>query len=210
MIETPLRFFEVNEEFFLPDPAKFCHAKLRITPKWFDSIDMIFTSCEFIFMVVNAVVLITICYQSIVSLPAIGIHIATFHNSALKNWHKLCLGTFFDDAQKHPSLSFMQTQNRDFARCTSSAFATNPPGAKIAFINFNIPNKRPGFCDGHMNYPVTKQTVNSVRSLVVNPVQNRCGKSWNIYAKTLQNLSKFDLRNVWLFYILVFQWWWIS
>ena len=114
MIETPLRFFEVNEEFFLPDSAKFCHAKLRITPKRFDAVNMIFSSREFIFMVVNAVMLIAICYQSIVSLPAVGIDVAAFHNSPLKNWHKLCLGTVFDDTQKHPSLSFMQTQNRDF------------------------------------------------------------------------------------------------
>ena len=205
MIETPLRFFEVNEEFFFPDSAKFCHAKLRITPKRFDAVNMIFSSREFIFMVVNAVVLIAICYQSIVGLPTIGIDIATFHNSALKNWHKLCLGTVFDDAQKHPPLSFMQAQNRDFAGRSSSAFATNPPGAKIAFINFNIPDKRLGFLNGHINYPVTKQSENSLRSLVVDPVQNRCGKGWYIYAKTLQNLSKFDLRNVSRFYILVFQ-----
>ena len=135
---------------------------------------MIFSSREFIFMVVNAVVLIAICYQSIVSLPTIGIDIAAFHNSALKNWHKLCLGTVFDDAQKHPPLSFMQAQNRDFAGRTSSAFAANSPGAKIAFINFNIPDKRLGFLDGHINYPLTQQTVNSLRSLVVDPVQNRC------------------------------------
>ena len=205
MIETPLRFFEVNEEFFFPDSAKFCHAKLRITPKRFDAVNMIFSSREFIFMVVNAVVLIAICYQSIVSLPTIGIDIATFHNSALKNWHKLCLGTVFDDTQKHHPLSFMQAQNRDFAGRSSSAFATNPPGAKIAFINFNIPDKRLGFLNGHINYPVTKQSENSLRSLVVDPVQNRCGKGWYIHAKTLQNLSKFDLRNVSRFYILVFQ-----
>ena len=205
MIETPLRFFEVNEEFFFPDSAKFCHAKLRITPKRFDAVNMIFSSREFIFMVVNAVVLIAICYQSIVSLPTIGIDIAAFHNAALQNWHKLCLGTVFDDTQKHPSLSFMQAQNRDFAGRSSSAFATDPPGAKIAFINFNIPDKRLGFLNGHINYPVTKQSENSLRSLVVDPAQNRCGKGWYIYAKTLQNLSKFDLRNVSRFYILVFQ-----
>ena len=196
MIETPLRFFEVNEEFFLPDSAKFCHAKLRITPKRFDAVNMIFSSREFIFMVVNAVVLIAICYQSIVSLPTIGIDIAAFNNSALKNWHKLCLGTVFDDTQKHPSLSFMQAQNRDLTGRSSSAFATNPPGSKIAFIHFNIPDKRLGFLDGHINYPLTQQTVNSLRSLVVDPVQNRCGKGWDIYAKTLQNLPKFDFRNV--------------
>jgi hypothetical protein len=90
----------------------------------------------------------------------------------------------------------MQTQNRDFARRASSAFAPNPPGSKIAFINFNIPYKRLGFLDGHINYPVTKKTVNSLRSLVVDAVQNRCGEGWYVYAKTLQNLSKLDLRNV--------------
>ena len=55
------------------------------------------------------------------------------------------------------------------------------------------------------NYPVTKQSENSLRSLVVDPVQNRCRKGWYIYAKILQNLSNFDLRNVSRFYILVFQ-----
>ena len=167
MVETPLRFFKVNEEFFLPDSAKFCHAKLRITPKRFDAVNMIFSSREFVFMMVNAVVLITICYQSIVSLPTVGIDITAFHNSALKNWHKLCLRTVFDDTQKHPSLSFMQAQNRDFTCRTSSAFATNPPGSKIAFINFNIPYKRLGFLDGYINYPLTKQTVNSLNGVAV-------------------------------------------
>ncbi len=56
-----------------------------------------FSPREFIFMVVNAVVLIIICYQSIVSPATIGIDIATFHNSALKNWYKLCLGTVCDE-----------------------------------------------------------------------------------------------------------------
>ena len=157
---------------------------------------MIFSSREFIFMVVNAVVLIAICYQSIVSLPAVGINIAAFHNSALKNWHKLCLGTVFDDTQKHPSLSFMQAQNRDFTGRSSSAFATNPPGAKIAFINFNIPDKRLGFLDGHINYTVTKQGENSLNGIAVDRTQigRRCGR--DVLAKTLQNPSEFDLRNV--------------
>ena len=90
----------------------------------------------------------------------------------------------------------MQAQNRDFTGRSSSAFATNPPGSKIAFINFNIPDKRLGFLDSHINYPLTQQSENPLRSLMVDPVQNRCGKGWDIYTKTLQNLSKFDLRNV--------------
>ena len=190
MIETPLRFFELNEGLFLLDSAKFCHGKLRVTPKRFDAVNVIFYPREFIFMVGNAVVLIAICYQSIVSFPTISRDIIAFQNSALKNWHKLCLGTVFDDTPKHPSLSFMQVQNRDFTGRSSSVFNTSPPRSKIAFINFNIPDKRLGFLDGHINYPLTQQTVNSLRSLVIDSIHNRCGKGWDIYAKTLQNLSK--------------------
>jgi len=147
-------------------------------------------------MMVNAVVLITICYQSIVSLPTVCIDITAFHNSTLKNWHKLCLGTVFDDTQKYPSLSFMQAQNRDFAGRSPSAFATNPPRSKIAFIHFNIPDKRLGFLNGHMNYPVTKQSENPLNSIAVDRTQigRRCGR--DVLAKTLQNPPEFDLRNV--------------
>jgi hypothetical protein len=114
----------------------------------------------------------------------------------LKNWHKLCLGTVFDDTQKNPSLPFMQAQNRDFTGRSSSAFATNPPGSEIAFINFNIPDKRLGFFNGHINYPVTKQSENPLNGIAVDRAQigRRCGG--DVLAKTLQNPSEFDLRNV--------------
>jgi hypothetical protein len=169
---------------------------LGITPKRFDAVDMIFSSREFIFMVVNAVVLIAICYQSIASFPAIGIDIAAFNNSALKNWHKLCLGTVFDDTQKHPSLSFMQAQNRDFTGRSPSAFATNPPRSKITFIHFNVPDKWLGFLDGHINYTVTKKSENPLNGIAIDRTQigRRCGR--DVLAKTLQNPSEFDLRNV--------------
>jgi hypothetical protein len=196
MIETPLRFFEVNEEFSIRTPRSFAMRNFAQLQKDSMPLNMIFSSREFIFMVVNAVVLIAICYQSIVSFPAIGIDIAAFNNSALKNWHKLCLGTVVDDTQKHPSLSFMQAQNRDFTKRSSSAFATNPPGSKIAFINFNIPDKRLGFLDGHINYMVTKHSENPMNGIAIDRTQigRRCGR--DVLAKTLQNPSEFDLRNV--------------
>jgi len=47
---------------------------------------MAFASREFILMGMNAVVLIAICNQAIVSQPAVGIDISAFHK-----WHALCL-----------------------------------------------------------------------------------------------------------------------
>jgi hypothetical protein len=53
MIETPLRFLEVNEKFFLPESTKFCHTKLRVTSKRFNAVDMIFTPRKFILVVMD-------------------------------------------------------------------------------------------------------------------------------------------------------------
>ncbi len=154
---------------------------------------MIFTSSEFIFMMMNAVVSIAVCYQSIVSLPTVSIDIAAFYNSALKNWHKLCLGTVFDNTQKHPSLSFMQTKNGDFSRGASTSFATNPPRSEIAFIHFNVPDKWLGFLDGHINYPVTKQSENPLNGIAVDGTQIGRRYRGDVLAKTLQNPPEFDL-----------------
>jgi len=54
MVEAPLGFLEVNLEFFFPHSAKFCHSKLRKTPEGFDAVDMVFSTGEFILMVVNS------------------------------------------------------------------------------------------------------------------------------------------------------------
>jgi hypothetical protein len=90
----------------------------------------------------------------------------------------------------------MEAQNREFAGRTSSAFAANSPRAKIASININIPDKRLGFLNGHINYPVTKQGENSLNSIAVDRTQigGRCGR--DVLAKTLPNPSEFDLQNV--------------
>jgi hypothetical protein len=54
VVESPFRFLEVNEELFLPNPAKFRHAELRKTPEGFDAIDVVLSTGEFIGMVVDS------------------------------------------------------------------------------------------------------------------------------------------------------------
>ena len=66
----------------------------------------------------------------------------------------------------------------------------------LTFIHFNVPDKWLGFLDGHINYPITKQSENPLNSIAVDRTQigRRCGR--DILAETLQNPSEFDLRNV--------------
>ena len=55
VIPTPLAFLEVDEELFFSDTFEFHHTILGKAPERLDSIDMVFASHKFIFMVVNMV-----------------------------------------------------------------------------------------------------------------------------------------------------------
>ena len=162
MVETPLRFLEVDEEFFLPHPAKFPHAKLRETPEGFDAVDMVFSSGEFILMVVNSVVPIAIGYQSVISFPTIGVDIAAFHDPTLKNGHKFSLGAVLHDTHKNSSLPFVQTKNRRFSTGSAPAFSPNSFGSKVAFIYLDVSDKWPGFLDRQFYDSVSKKRINAL------------------------------------------------
>ena len=193
MVETPLRFLKVDEEFLLPHPAKFRHAKLRKTPEGFDAVDMVFPTGEFILMVVNSMVTIAIGHQSVISLPAIGIDITAFHDSTLKNGHKFSLGAVLHNTHKNSSLPFVQTKDRRFPTGSAPAFAANSFGSKVAFIYLDVPDKRPGFLDRQFHDSVSKKGINALGRFAVQPDQNCSRGCWNIYRETLQNPAELDL-----------------
>jgi hypothetical protein len=92
MVEAPYGFLEMNEELFLPDSATFRHAKHRKTPEGLDAVDLIFSTGEFIGVVVDSVVPKAVCDTPVVSLPTVGVNIAAFDETPLENRHQLCLG----------------------------------------------------------------------------------------------------------------------
>ena len=193
MVETPLRFLKVDEEFFLPHPAKFRHAKLRETPEGFDAVDMVFSTGEFILMMVNSMVPIAIGYQSVISFPTIGVDIAAFHDPTLKNRHKFSLGAVLHDTHKDSSLPLVQTKDRRFSAGSASAFAANSFGSKVAFIYLDVPDKRPGFLDRQSYDSVSKKGINALGRFAIQTDQNCSRGCWNIYRETLQNPAELDL-----------------
>ena len=60
MVEAPLGFFEMKDEVFGPNAAKFCHAQLGEAPKAFDAVDVVFAAGKFIFVVMNAMMFIAV------------------------------------------------------------------------------------------------------------------------------------------------------
>jgi hypothetical protein len=89
VVPAPLAFLKVEEELFPADGSEFEEAMFGEAPKGFDAIDVILTSGEFVGMVMNPVMLITIGHQAIVGLPSVGINIALGKNVALEDRQQL-------------------------------------------------------------------------------------------------------------------------
>ena len=144
MVETPLTFFEVEEEAFLADAAKFEEAEFGVAPKGFDAVDVILATGELVLMMMDAMVFVALENEAVVSLPAVGINVAAFDDAPFENRHQVCLRAVFDHAHEHPLLAFMKAQNRCFSTGSAPSFAANQIGSKIAFIDLDITNKRAG------------------------------------------------------------------
>ena len=205
VVEAPFGFLEVNEELFLPDSAKFRHAKLRKTPEGLDAVDVVFATGEFIGVMVDSVVSEAVCDKPVVSLPAIGVNIAAFNDAPLENRDQFCLGAVFDHAHEHPPLAFMKAQNRCFPTSSAPSLAANPLGSKIAFIDLDIANKRAGLLKRHGNDALPQKGINTLGCFAVQTGQNGRREGWNIYTEAFQNMPEFDLGNVRLFLIFVLQ-----
>ncbi len=196
VVEAPFGFLEVNEKLFLPDSAKFRHAKLRKTPEGFDAINVIFSTGKLIGMVVDSVVPKAVCDKSVVSLPTIGVNIAAFDDAPLENRHQFCLGAVFNHAHEHPALAFVKAQNRCFPPSSTPPLTANPLGAKIAFIDLDIANKRSGLLKRQGNDALSQKGINTLGCFAVQTGQNGRREGWNIHTEALQNLPEFDLRNM--------------
>ena len=167
MVEAPFGFLEVNEELFLPNPAKFRHAKLRKTPEGFDAIDMVLSAGEFIGVMVDPVVSEAVSDKSVVSLPAVGVNIAAFDNATLENRHEFCLGAVFDHAHEHPPLAFMKAQNRCFSTGSAPSFAANTLGSEIAFIDLDIADKGASLLKRQGNDALPQKGINALGCFAV-------------------------------------------
>lgn len=97
MIETPLGVFEMKDEVFGANAAKFYHAKLGEAPKAFDAVDMVFASGEFIFVVMNAMMFIAAENKAVVALPAVGIDGGGRKHLTFDYRHQLLPGAICDD-----------------------------------------------------------------------------------------------------------------
>jgi hypothetical protein len=60
VVESKLTLFEVQEEIGFRNSVEFSKSAFAERPKAFDAIDMIFAPCQFVFVMINPVMIVAI------------------------------------------------------------------------------------------------------------------------------------------------------
>ena len=107
MIPAPLGFFKVKEEKVPAHSAQFDETKLRVAPKAFDAIDVVFAAGKLVLVVVNAPVFVTAQEQAIVAEQTVGIDGRFGKHLSPDDRLQFCPGAVFHHAGKDP-LGFAQ------------------------------------------------------------------------------------------------------
>jgi len=142
MIKPKLTLFQMQMEGGFSHATKPTKPCFGVTPKTLNTIDMRFSLNKFIAAMVDAkMFLITQIDQSIIAPPSIRMNDTFKLNTPPDDGLKRLSGAIGDDFSIDLPISFENTKDYRFARCTPSSSALNTTSTEITFINFNFTTK---------------------------------------------------------------------
>src|SRR4029077_11463498 len=106
---------------------------------------MILAADKLVFMVVNAVVLVTAQEQAVIPQPAIGVTRGPGEHLPLDDRLQLCSGAVFNHSGEDLAAAFKQADDRSFPGGSTPSFSTHPPRSKIGFVDLDLSGERSGF-----------------------------------------------------------------
>ena len=190
MIKAPFGFFEMVQEVIDANTAQLCQAELGKAPKGLDAIDVSAAPGEFIGMVMNAVVLVSIENEPIVSLPAVGVDRAFAGDDLLSNhFHQLCRGTVGDRHREDLAFSFEQPNHRNLPSGSSTSHPSNPPRSEVAFIDLHAARKRRRLSLRQFHDSPPDQSVNSMRRVLIHSRQLACRQRSHVCTPALHSFN---------------------
>ena len=141
MIPTPLAFEEVAQELGFAQATHLGHTEFGKGPERFNTVHVVFTTSELIFMMMNPMMAVTIEDQAIVRPPAVRLDRAIGQNLTFKDGPQRVMRAVICNFDLHTTSSFQKTYDRNHATSDASAFAAYSPRSEIGFIYFTFPGK---------------------------------------------------------------------
>jgi len=143
MIEAEFCLFDVKIKESSGKSSVLSQASLGVTPKGFNSVNMVGTSRKFIFTVMHSeMAFISDINETVVSFPAICMDDAFVGDLTFDNGLQSRSGTIFKNISKNQSTAFEHSDYWHLVSCSSASFASNSSCAKIALVDFDNAFKR--------------------------------------------------------------------
>ena len=193
VIETPLTFFEVEEEAIFANAAQFKEAEFGVAPKGFDAVDVVFAACELVLVMMDAVVFVALEDEAVVSLPSVGVDVGAFEDAPDDNRHQFLLGAVLYHAQIDVLSALVQADDGDFTTRPAPAFAPHPAWPKVALIDLHFTAQGRALAHRQGHDPLSQQLAKPMHGAVVQSAKFRRRQHRHIMRKILQN----PLRHGW-------------
>jgi len=139
---------------------------LRVTPKSFDTVDVIFcTLVDHVFLVFNGVMLAQ-PFEGIVASKLVRKVHRSLSRLLSNNSHEFLGGDSLDNTRVYPSVAFQKPKHNAFAlgATSSSPFA---PAAKVAFVKLNLSRQFAALKFCHVIDRLSQSLIHSGNGLVV-------------------------------------------
>ena len=138
MVEAKFGFFQMAQKRMFGHALERVEAGLGETPEELDAADVRGAQHELVSAVADTEVPVkTDIHQPVVAAPTVGIDHGGHVNFTADNGLQGLFRAVGDDFRVHLPAAFEQAEDNGFATGPAGPFAAHPPGAEVAFVEFN-------------------------------------------------------------------------
>ena len=176
VVESPFAFLKMKQEHILPHSAQFCKAELRIAPKALNAIDVVLSSGEFVLVMVDAVVFVTVAHQAVIRSPAVGVDRAFTEHFPLDDRQQFLARAVGNDFHINALTAFEQSDDRCFPTRTAPAFSTHAAWSEVALVDLDLAGERLRFLTADLKQPQSEQGVDTLCRITIQRAEFGCAK----------------------------------
>ena len=143
MVKAKFGLFDVEIEEPTREAAMFGQAGFGVAPERFDAVDVVAPACKLAPAVVDAeVAFVAQVDEAVVALPTVGVDDALVSHTALDDGLQSVSRAIVEHVGEDFAAALEDADDGHFAPRAAPPFAPHAPGAKVAFVDFNLTFER--------------------------------------------------------------------
>jgi hypothetical protein len=195
VVESKLRFFEVEKKGVLRHTLELGQAVLGEAPKRLDTVDVVAAISELVLTVTNPEMFrISDVDKSVVSNPTVGVYNRIEADSTPDKPLQSTFLRVWNDLSPYPVSTFEDAKHDRLLTCASASFAFDPMWTEVRLIDLDRPAERSvGLTDSDQAAPNLEEDI--VHRTHADTSHTSCRTGRQVLPETAKNLAKFGLGN---------------